>query len=106
MKGRYTRPRGSTGFRFVVEQRGGWDEWSDKYQAVVGLKTPDDDVLTRTEVHDGFEAGDGGKINVDLPMRYGDNMTVEWYDPEYRYEEVSISEFEDMIDNDEIRRKA
>jgi hypothetical protein len=86
---------------YLTEHRGGWDEWEDEYEAVIGLIFSDGTEYRQRNFKDMFEDKDGNQLEVELPRRtsIGDNeICIERYDPEYESWFLTLSELEDHID--------
>lgn len=88
---------------YVTERRGGWDEWSDEYKAIVGV------LIGGTEhsrfIDNEFTDTDGNPVEVEFPMRdeIDSTIDVERYDPEYEiWEARSLDEFESAVDVDSM----
>lgn len=90
-------------FQLITERRGGWDEWSREYRAVVGVSFPDGTERMALRFDDTFEWYDGRQLVVEFPQRVHDrDITIECYEPEYEYVEVSIKEFNEAVEGGRI----
>lgn len=88
---------------YVTERRGGWDEWSDEYKAIVGV------IMGGAEygrfLDDVFTDTDGNSVEVEFPMRdeIDSMIDIERYDPEYEiWEARSLDDFEVAVDVDSM----
>lgn len=86
---------------YITEKRGGWDEWSDEYTTILGLRIPDGTEF-RTNRIKAFTDTEGNDLNVDLPQRdeIGSTLFIERLDP-YEQWEMSLDEFADRVDLEE-----
>lgn len=87
---------------YITERRGGWDERSDEYKAIIGVKIGgrdfsrfvDDGELTDTN---------GNEVAVEFPMRdtIDSEILIERYEPEYSvWVAHSLQDFEEVVDED------
>lgn len=84
---------------FITETRGGWDEYSDSYQAVLGIEFETGERIESRVIED-FTDSDGCRVVIELPMRTHGEITIELYGDEgYAFGEVSRSDFESVIDS-------
>lgn len=85
---------------YITEIRGGYDEWSDEYRSVLGLELETGDKIMSRIINDTFTDESGNKLEVELPMRanYDQKITIERYDPEYTYWDVSKNTFAEAVD--------
>lgn len=99
-------PRSSPNkFQYIVEKRGGYDEWSDEYNAVVAISFPDGSEFRTRFFDDEFETAEGHTLQVEFPSRPNDSISVEQYDPSYDHWEISsINKFTEKIEQGEIKR--
>ena len=100
----HTRERiyGDGPIKYVLEHRGGWDEWSDTYWAITFVILPDGREVSRfIEAIDHY----GNEVSIEFPPRrhgvYSD-ISVEWSQPYDVREFSTLSNFnewaEDHID--------
>lgn len=88
--------------QYVLEHRGGWDEWSDTYWAVTAVILPDGREVNRfRDAIDHY----GHEVSIEFPSRrHGPHadISVEWSNPYIVREFSSLSSFnewaEDHID--------
>lgn len=88
---------------YITEVRGGWDEWSDEYEVILGVII-DNKEYDRV-VKDTFVDENGNQLDVEFPLRkeIGRTISIERYEPEYQLWEVeSLSNFEDVFDSLEM----
>jgi hypothetical protein len=84
---------------YITETRGGWDEWSDRYELICGLRFSDGTEIPSTRIEQ-FTDQDGNKIVIELPHRdrISNSIRVERTEPSYEYIPVSsLSELETAI---------
>lgn len=84
---------------YITEARGGWDEWSDKYEIILGVRINGKEF--DRFLKEKFTNKDGNLLRVDFPRRneIGSEITIEQHDPEYKQWKVeSLNEFEDIVD--------
>lgn len=99
-------PRASSdSFQYIVEKRGGYDEWSDAYNAVIAISFPDGSEFRTRFFDDEFETADGHALQVEFPSRPNDSISVEQYEPSYEHWEISsINKFTEKVEDGEIQR--
>lgn len=88
---------------YITKVHGGWDEWDEKYYAVVGLRL-DDGTEIKARVFDEFTDTDGNPVRIELPMRDDIDgcITVDRDEPSYNCWEFNrVSEFEAVVDFDD-----
>ena len=85
---------------YITETRGGWDEWSDEYTQILGLRLDTGETIKTGCIDDKFVDTDGNRVEVDLPQRnrIGDEITVERYEPEYDVSSLTLSQLDNYID--------
>lgn len=82
---------------YITEKRGGWDEWSDEYEQIIGLKLDTGKVIETRFIDDFFTDTDGYRLEVELPPRRiigEDEITIERYNPSYDVVSVTITPLE------------
>lgn len=81
---------------YITEKRGGWDEWSDEYNQVIGLELETGETIETRFIDNFFTDPDGNRIEVELPSRkrVGDEITLERYDPDYAVVSVTATQLE------------
>jgi len=86
--------------RYITERRGGWDEWSDEYEAILGVRIGDTEYSRF--IDDGeFTDANGNELEVEFPMRdeIDSEILIERYEPEYEvWVAHSLSDFEEVVD--------
>lgn len=86
---------------YITEKTGGWDEWSDEYNQVMGLELDTGKTIETRFIEDLFMDLDGNTIKVELPMRrVGKEITLERYNPSYTVTSVTLRQLEDHIDQE------
>lgn len=84
---------------YITETRGGWDEWSDEYSQVLGLRLDTGETIETRFISDRFVDTNGNKVEIELPgrKRIGDEITVERYEPEYSVSSLTLNQLEDYM---------
>jgi hypothetical protein len=87
---------------YITETRGGYDEWSDKREAIVGLRLDNGTEIRTRQINNWLTDENENNVEIELPLQRTHqymNITVERYEPEYEiWEFNSLSEFEQSID--------
>lgn len=98
MHGRTEKVTDDKPVSYVLERRGGWDEWSDAHWAVTGVMVPGGRELSRfVDATDHY----GNPVSIEFPpRRHGvGSITVEWSDPFNMREFDSLAEFNDWAED-------
>lgn len=86
---------------YISERRGGWDEWSDEYKQITGLRLDNGDEIRGRYIDDMFTDKNNTPVKVELPMRmsrtYNDGVTVERHEPEYQVIVLKLGVFSEYI---------
>lgn len=89
---------------YITERRGGWDEWGDEYEAIMGVCIGGEE-FSRFIDDGAFTDADGNEVEVEFPMRdeIDSEILIERYEPEYEvWVAHSLSEFEEAVDVDSM----
>lgn len=87
---------------YIIEYRGGFDEWSDEYKAVLGVRLADGTEISRFP-NDIFTDQNGNELEVEFPARrHSDrDIKIERYAESYKHWGVSsLSKLEDATDEE------
>lgn len=87
---------------YITEPRGGWDEWSDKYEQIQGLKLDTGEVINTRFIDNQFVDTNGNRIEVELPARkrIDEEITVERYEPDYSVSSLSLRQFANYLNQE------
>lgn len=87
---------------YITETRGGYDEWSDKREAIVGLRLDNGTEIRTRQINNWLTDENGNNVEIELPLQKAGqymDLTVERYESEYEFWEFnSLSEFEQAVD--------
>lgn len=74
---------------YITERRGGYDEWSDEYESILGIQLGDGKEVRGRKITE-FTDKKGNDLDIELPMRrgIGETITIERYTPSYEYLQV------------------
>lgn len=91
---------------YITEKRGGWDEWSEEFETIVGLKSEEFEVqsiVIDETCSSFFRHKKGYPVEVELP-RKRNNYPIYAENSEYGYynEFNSLTELEDAVKNNEL----
>lgn len=84
---------------YITEKRGGFDEWSDTYEAIVGVKIAGMNLGKKRFFNEGrFVDKNGDLLEVNIPGRKSDHITVQSSGRSYDFKKVGRSQFEKNIE--------
>lgn len=88
---------------YLTEKRGGWDEWSDEYSQIQGLRLDTGELIETRFIDNVFTDKDGHLVQVELPpkIEISYDIKLERYEPEYEYLSVTLSDLGGFIDQGE-----
>lgn len=84
---------------YIKETRGGYDEWGDSYNAIVGLSFENRRNIDTRFIEDVFVDQEGNMLEVELPARdrIGNEIKVEKYSDGYEIASAVIREFKEYV---------
>jgi hypothetical protein len=82
---------------YITEKRGGYDEWSDTYKAIIGIKIGDSEIEKRFFYDGKFIDENGDILEVNIPGRKHDDITVQSVGRGYDFKNVTRKQLEKNI---------
>lgn len=83
---------------YITELRGGWDEWTDKYKEIMGIRIKNHEFYGKDFMDGSFIDKEGNILEVTFPPRRTDHkIIVQNTGKGYEFKKVFKSNLEDNI---------